>query len=79
MSHLLCQYNTSHSDRMMLNSSMKFMKGTMQWLISLTPLLSICLLVAVMTLSNDTARQNSKRLGKISTPNLPVNYLINHF
>jgi len=55
------------------------MKGTMQWLISLTPLFVICLLVMAMTLSNDTARQNLKRTGKVNTPNLPVNYLINQF
>jgi len=58
---------------------MKIMKGTMQWLISLTPLFVICLLVMVMTLSNDTARQNLKRTGKVNTPNLPVNYLVNQF
>jgi len=55
------------------------MKGTLQWLKSLAPLLVTCLLVWVMTQLNDTARLNTRPIGKVGTTNLPVNYLINHF
>jgi len=44
---------------------MIYLKKGLEWLTSLTPLLVIFLLVTIMTLSNDTARQSLKRTGKV--------------
>ena len=51
---------------------MIYLKKGLEWLTSLTPLLVIFLLVTIMTLSNDTARQNTKKTGKQNTFNLQV-------
>ena len=56
---------------------MIYLKKGLEWLTSLTPLLVIFLLVTIMTLSNDTARQNTKLHGKKNTLNLQVKYLSN--
>ena len=51
---------------------MNLIKKGILWATSLTPLFIIFLLVTIMTLSNDTARQNLKKSGKQNTFNLQV-------
>ncbi len=51
---------------------MNLIKKGILWATSLTPLFIIFLLVTIMTLSNDTARQSLKKSGKQNTFNLQV-------